>query len=153
MRITEKKRIKIYNGCTNNPFYISWLNSKGSWNYWLFTRKQTYNIDVKGGDTFETYITNLETAETVIDTFDKSAAQSVVVGADNLSINDINGLKGMLHSVKVQWLTNPETWQADGCKWLTVLVKDGTWKIYETDKNKSSIEFEILLPQINQQTQ
>lgn len=153
MRITEKKRIKIYNGCTNNPVYLAWLNTKGSWNYWLFTRKQTYNIEIKGGETFEKYIEDLETQETAIDFYNKTASQSVVIGADNLFLNDVNGLKGLLHSVKVQWLTNPTTWKSVGCKWLTVLVKDGTWKLYETDKNKSNIELEILLPQINQQSQ
>ena len=62
-------------------------------------------------------------------------------------------LQGLLHSVKVQLLTNPTTWKIDGCKWLTVPLKNGTWKVYETDLGRSNLELEILLPQINQQTQ
>jgi hypothetical protein len=147
MRVTEKKRIKIYSGQTCNPVYLCWLNAYGGFSYWLFTGWQQMIINVKEAGILERYIENISTATTREDYLKKTCNESMILGADNLTDNDIEGIKGLLKSVRVQVLVdNTPTW-------MTVLVKAESFKIKRTDSNKHSVELEIAYPSQTIQTQ
>jgi hypothetical protein len=151
-RITEEKKVKIYKGKTCNPIYLAWLNTLGYFDYWLFHTKQLISYDIDG-EIIVRDVEDLEIDTTIQDYISRNAVKSVVIGANDLILNDIEGLKGLLYSIRVQVLTNPDDWVVDGCKWQTVIVKSGSFNLIETNQSKFSIELEIMYPQINIQSQ
>lgn len=148
-RITEKKRVKIRHECVDLPVYLAWYNIEGGISYWLFGFNQTENLVVKEGSSYTRFIDDLETAETKEEIIQKFANKSFQMGADNLDSDDVAVIEGLLMSTKVQMLTNPSTWQQDGPKWVTVKVRQGTFKLGETRNNTSNIQFSIGFPNIN----
>ena len=147
-RASEKKRIRLRNDCLDNPVYLSWFIKRGGIDYWLFGRTQGESLRVSAGQIFERDITDIENADTIADFLTKDAVDVTRLGAENLDANDIEGLKGLLTSPKVQVLMsqNPIVWQ-------TVLVSPGTFKIKETRERRFRLELDIVHIQQIIQTQ
>ena len=82
-----------------------------------------------------------------------SAGKGMVVGANGLDRNDIEFIKSILYSIKVQWLFNPDTWQVDGCKWVTVRPQRGNFPLIETKEERGDISLTLIFPDINTQNQ
>jgi len=146
--ITEVKTVRLNNACVQNPVYLAWFNKLGGIDYWLFGRTQGESLRVSADQIFERDITDLEKADTIKDFLTKEAVEVTRLGAENLDANDIEGLKGLLTSPKVQVLMsqNPILWQ-------TVLVSPGTFKIKETRERRFRIEVDIVHPEQIIQTQ
>lgn len=147
-RLTEIKRVQLRNDCIDNPVYLSWFNKRGGIDYWLFGRTQGESLRVSASQIFERDITDIENADTIKDFLSKEAVDVTRLGAENLDDNDIEGLKGLLSSPKVQVLMsqNPVVWQ-------TVLVSPGTFKIKETRNRRHRLELDIVHPEQIIQTQ
>lgn len=147
-RVTEVKRVRLRNDCVQNPVYLSWFIKPGGIDYWLFGRTQSESLRVSAGQIFERDITDIENADTIQDFLTKDAVDVTRLGAENLDANDIEGLKGLLTSPKVQVLMsqNPVVWQ-------TVLVSPGTFKIKETRERRFRLELDIVHPEQIIQTQ
>lgn len=147
VQVTQTLRIKVNRECPENPVYLCWRNKKNGVGYWLFSRKQTEILNSESGGEFEHYNANLATAPSRTDFISKENQDSMILGAENLLINDILGLKGLLESPKVEMLIsqNPVTWK-------TVQVVPGTFNIRETDETRSRIELEIMFPKQYSQT-
>lgn len=148
-RITEKKRIKIRHECVDLPVYLAWYNIEGGLSYWLFGFNQTESLIVKEGSSYVRFIDDLENADTKEELIQKFANKSFQMGADNLDSDDITVLEGLLMSTKVQLLRNIDTWEQEGPKWVTVKVRQGTFKLKETRLNISNLQFSIGFPSIN----
>jgi len=58
-------------------------------------------------------------------------------------------MKGLLLSPLVQMLTNPASWESEGPKWKTMIVKKNTWNLYRNDRGTYNLELEIGLPKLN----
>jgi hypothetical protein len=152
MIVTEKKFIKIDRTCKTNPVFITWKNTRGGREYWLFHKVQTIGLDVQNGGDFEPYMQDLETSKGQILDVTKDATPKMIVGA-SVNIEDIEGIKTMLYSVRVEMLTNPETWQTEGPRWLIVRPNPGSFKLYDTNEIRSTIEITLDLPYIFNQAQ
>ena len=148
VRLTEKKRIKIDNGCHVSPIYLNWLGTGGERNYWLFDYLQTHNINTSVVGNFQPYITDNTNAESYLIEIGRGAFKTIVCGA-YVDIEDVEGIKTMLYSPNVLLLLNPTTWQADGPKWLGVKPLPGSFKLYDTDQKKTEIQFTLEFPEIN----
>ena len=153
MRVTEIKKVRFNDDCVDNPVFLSWLNQFGVWQYWLFSKTQIIEF-ISGRETlFENPVTDLETAESFIEVLTLQAGMGMILGATNLDRNDIEYVKTILFSTKVQWLTNPEDWQTEGPKWMTVRLGRGTFPLIETGEPRADIQLNILFPRINTQSQ
>lgn len=150
--ISEVKRIEIDQDCKDNPIYLRWVNLLGAREYWLFSHHQEYGLEIYDINLIERNITNIETAEAIQDIISKEAKESVIIGEDNLLVTNVEGMKGLLLSPLVQMLTNPASWESEGPKWKTVIVKKNTWNLYRNDRGNYSLELEIGLPKLNIQT-
>jgi hypothetical protein len=151
MTVTEKKIVKIDRQCKENPVFVTWTTTPGGREYWLFHKVQTKLIDTEGGGDFEPYIEELEEARGQIFDLSVEAVPKLVVGA-MVEIEDVEGIKTMLNSVSVEMLTNPETWETEGLKWMTVRPQKGSFRLYDTDEIRTTIEVTLSLPYIfNQQ--
>lgn len=151
MIVTEKKFIKIDRECKVNPVFLTWTNTNGGREYWLFHKVQTIAIDTKESGDFEPYVADLETTRGQVFDITNEATPKIIIGT-NAEIEDIEGLKTLLYSPSVEWLRNPETWETEGCEWVTVRPQKGSFKLYDTNEVRNVIEITIELPYIyNQQ--
>lgn len=160
--VTEVRTIKIDHECKDNPVYLAWLGTDGNWNYWLFHKVQTEALDTEVTGEFVPYISDLEDAIGNGEYMGKESTPQLIVGA-NVDEEDIGkgilpsqynqGLKSLINSPYVQMLSNPDTWEADGVKWMRVKVVPGTFKIIDTNQSRATIELTLLLPTYNIQQQ
>lgn len=143
MIVTEIKNIKVNHCIPDNPVMLRWLNTLGGWEHWLFGTTQTEGLNTS----FEDYAVsnlNIETATSTSEKFISKAIDSLVLGADNLTRNQILGLKTILYSPKVEILKSASVPYI----WHTVIVQSGSFNIFETYSNRGEIEFTIELPEI-----
>lgn len=150
--VTEVKTIKVDGSCKTYPVFVTWLNTLGGREHWLFHRIYTKQIDTSDGGS---YIKSNEILETTTgNVFDITAnANNVLIVNALVDIEDIEGIKTMLYSPCVEMLFNPETWEVEGCKWINVHVVKGSFKLYQTDQVRNTIEIQLQLPNINIQSQ
>jgi hypothetical protein len=141
--LTETKQIKINQTCLERPLAVSWLNTLGGREHWVFSYNQIHTLDTQSGATYQPNIDNLETATSNIFDLQKFAQPKISVGA-NVDIEDIEGLKTILYSICVEIQT------AQG--WIGVRPETGSFKILETKDTKATIEMTFVLPDINIQT-
>jgi uncharacterized surface protein with fasciclin (FAS1) repeats len=150
--VTEIKTIKVESGCKDNPVFVSWINTLGGREHWLFHRIQVKQIDTADSGVFVKTNTELETATGNV--FDITAqANNILIVNALVDIEDIEGIKTMLYSPCVEMLYNPETWQTETPKWLNVHVIKGSFKLYQTNQTKNVIEIQLQMPNINIQSQ
>lgn len=166
-RITEKKCIDI-GCCVDHPVYLKWLNKLGGYGYWLFEFNHALDDQNETVDRFAPFVEELSTAKGWLKVLGKRSIPKMVIGASNIPVDKIEGLRGLLHSVSVEVLLNPPTpeevdawiadgtkmpWQVDGAKWVTVEVQPNTFRIKEARQVVASVELVIVLPEISIQHQ
>jgi hypothetical protein len=131
-----------------NPIYLTWKNTLGGWDYWLFQFKQLYSDNVEVTGDFERFFDDLSSQNTVTDWLKKNNVESILIGDDQLTTSEAKGLREITYSPKiymfVEWLGSPQI-----PIWKTVKIEPGTFKVYQSDKNQHSAEFEIFLPRQN----
>ena len=150
--VTEIKTIKVDGLCKSNPVYLSWLNTLGGREHWLFHRINIKQIDTSDNGFFVKTNEALET--TTGNRFDISAnANNVIIVNALVDIEDIEGIKTMLYSPCVEMLWNVNTWETEQPKWINIHVVKGSFKLYQTDQLKSTIEIQLQLPDLNIQSQ
>lgn len=153
MILTEKKIIKVNKNCVKNPVFISWLNVYGGREHWLFSGVQTIGLSTSEGGEFETFISDLQNSRGQINTIQLNAEPQIVVNA-LVDIEDIEGLKSILHSPNVEMLMNPNEWSSTVAPiWRTLRPKTGTFKLYNTNELTSELEITFDLPYIFTQKQ
>lgn len=152
MRVTEKKTVKIVRSCKRNPVYVSWINTLGGRDHWLFHTTQLDNITTSGDDTFEPYTEDLENSRGQLNDLSIFAQPSITCTA-HVDVEDLEGIKTLFYSVNIEVLTNPDTWQVDGAKWETYRPQRGSWSFGETQQNKRLLEITFDKVYINNQTQ
>jgi hypothetical protein len=141
--LTETKEIKINNECLLNAVCLSWLNTLGGREHWVFKYNQIHSIDTSIGATFEPYIQDLETERSNIFDLQRFEQPKITLGA-SVDIEDIKGLKTILSSICVEIETT------NG--WVAVRPETGSFKVYESNGTTSDIEFTIQLPYTNIQS-
>jgi hypothetical protein len=143
MIVTEIKTIKIDRECKENPVFISWLNTYGGREHWLFHKVQTKGLITQNAGSFETYISDLSTSRGQINDISKSATPLLIINA-YVDIEDIEGIKTMLYSPCVEMLVSESP-----IKWNTVRPQVGSFKLYDTSDLKATIQITLELPYIN----
>lgn len=167
IRITEKKRILIA-CCVEHPVYLCWINKLGAFEYWLFGFNHTNDDDVQEIDTFYPYRPELSDAVSWQEVLSKRAIPKMVIGASNIDVENVSGLRGLLHSPRILMMTNPPTaeeveayindgtpmpWQEDGPQWIVVKVQPNTFRLSEARASKCSVEIVLVLQEVQIQRQ
>ena len=143
MIVTEIKTIKIDRECKENPVFISWLNTYGGREHWLFSKVQTKGLVTQNNGSFETYISDLTNSRGQINDISKNATPLLIINA-YVDIEDIEGIKTMLYSPCVEMLVSESP-----IKWNTVRPQVGSFKLYDTSDLKATIQITLELPYIN----
>jgi hypothetical protein len=152
-RITEIKTIDVNDECVDNPVYLKWLNTLGGFSQWLFGTMQTDIIQTSVDGEYMTNINDdLENSIGGNEYISKDAQPQLVIGA-NVPVSKMDGMKGLIMSPKVLMLSNPNTWQTDGAKWIRVRVQTGSFIVLKTNETRNQVEMVLLLPKLNIQAE
>jgi len=150
MRVTEKLRVKINRVCEDNPVFVTWLNTLGGREQWLWHTLQTDSLQTERRADFEPYTTDLENSRGQIKDVNIFAQPKITCYA-LVSAEDINGLMSITYSTTVEVLSNPDTWEEDGAKWLTYRPEAGSFKVIDSDENEAEVEITFLKAYVNTQ--
>lgn len=150
MIVTEIKKIKYDSNCKKHPVFITWLNTLGGWEQWLFDTTYIDTLATSRSETFEGYIQDLQTANAKVQDVQLRAQPSITVFGmiDN---EDIHGLKTILYSLSCKMLLNPMTWQTEGVKFITIRPQPGSFRILDQREKQVLIEIVFDLPYLNTQ--
>lgn len=99
--------------CYTNGVYLCWLNTLGGFDYWLFHTAYAENINVDDPIVAKRFITDWENQGTQKDIVSKNAQKSLVIGADNLRVDQLIGLRDLLYSKRVMMLMNADEFTDD----------------------------------------
>lgn len=140
MRVTEKQRIDYVSCTPEQPFQLAWLNSLGGVDTWVFQRHQEYTLDAKDMDNFEPVINYLQTSNARQRVLKKDAYMMVKLGYEQLKQQQVTGIKELLISPLVKWI--------NGNNEIVVVVKEGSFQLYDTGESKHDLEFDIIMPKL-----
>jgi hypothetical protein len=104
---------------------------------------QTKGIVTQNAGNYESYISDLTNARGQITDISKNATPLLIINA-TVDIEDIEGIKTMLYSPCVEWLVSESP-----IKWQTVRPQVGSFKLYDTNELKATIQITLELPYIN----
>lgn len=144
-QLTERKRVKIRRPTCDDPIYIRWLQNDGGYSYWLFEQRKTLSFRTSNEQRFDPFIEDIEVAPSVTIVKRKEAENRVFLFADNLTYDEVLGMRGLLESIQVSGLVNVDTWKSEGAKWQDVFVDTGTYELGDMDRNLYIISFNISL--------
>ena len=142
--ITETKTVKIDSECKANPIYLTWLNTLGGYDYWLFDKQHSISVNTKSDSKYSYNVDDLENAIGTNDITGKLVANQIKLGA-RVKAEDMDGMESLYTSSKVMRLMNPETWEVDGAKWQRVIVKTGSLLVLNTNTNFLDVKLTIEL--------
>jgi hypothetical protein len=140
MRVTEILTVDYVDCTPEQPFQLAWLNSLGGVDTWVFQRHQEYKLDAKDMDEFMPVINYLQVSNGRQRVLKKDAYMMVRLGYEQLSKQQVVGIKELLISPCVKWI--------DGTNETVVVVKDGSFDIYDTGESKFNLEFDIVMPKL-----
>jgi len=141
--VTERRRIRINQSCFDNHVYLAWKGVYGGWNYYLFTRQQTYGVEIKNAQVAFPYVPDLNVEENKF-LMSNDSEPFITLGANNIDRNDVTGLMRMLESERVTMYMGLDSNNAP--IWQTVIVKTGSFKVYDSKDKRHDIEFTIEQP-------
>ena len=138
MIVSEIKEIDYVDCTPEKPLQLMWLNQLGGMDTWVFSRHQEYSADVSDVDEFEPVINYLQVTNARQKVLRKDLLYIINLGYEQLDIHQVRGISGVLSSPFV--LANM------GGNFVQVVVKAGTYKIYDTGESMHKLEFDIILP-------
>jgi hypothetical protein len=142
-RISPILPIEYISCAPANPIYLSWLNSKGGYDYYLFQKSQA--IEYSQEDKKEIYFSDRWGAnETMIELISSDISKRITCGAESVPLSDMNALNDLILSPFVLWLSNPTTWKWEGEQWVNVAIEKKAF-VYNTEKAAGNIELDIVI--------
>jgi hypothetical protein len=145
IRLTEKLLVKVDHRCYTHPVYIGWWSKPAGWAFWLFHFTQTIKRETDDLGIFKPNYWDLENQRGSYVDLGKIENETMIVGAEGLSIDDFKGILTLASAHKVTIfppLSDTVTKQID------VIVNKGSFP-RDTKNFRGFIEFEILMPEIN----
>jgi hypothetical protein len=130
------------------PYQITFLNHLGGFEYFFFTAKKEYGVDVEEtGETRENILPNWPNSWGLnADTIDKQTFRKsrdyVIVRSQYLSLNQLQALKQIRTSPLVQIMTT----RLDR---RTIIVDTDSFKVYDEADKVFSVQFKVRFTNLN----
>lgn len=124
------------------PIYITWINAKGGFEYFLFTAKKVYNTNIEDSGSVRNNILPRwpysygKTADTIIRQSYRITRKSIVVVSQNISLSQLEALYYIKSSVLVQIVYSRTDRR-------TVLIDTDSFKRYSEDEKLFSVQFTL----------
>ena len=135
-------QIEIQHCIPENPVMLVWKNRLGGFDHWLFGYRQSVGKETSELGLYELYADELETQQSQQRSLGKLSQPSMVLGADNLTLNRRLALESIVDSPLVYRLFQ------DGTRY-EVTVRAGSIPAYDTRDSSHSFEVTIDLLRIN----
>ena len=130
-----------------NPLYLTWKNTLGGWDYWLFQYRQSYGLLTTSTGDFQRYYDDISSQDTVTDWIKKNGVETILLGSDDLSLQEVRGIQDIFYSPKV-YLFNGYVGSPQVPQWKTVLIEPNSIELFESSRNVHELSFEIRLPEL-----
>lgn len=137
MIVSEIKEIDYVSCIPEQPLQLMWLNQLGGMDTWVFSRHQEFSADVSDVDEFEPVINYLQVTNARQKVLRKDAYVIINLGYEQLTEQQVKGISQLFVSPLVL---------ANVSGFVQVVVKAGTYKIYDTGESMHKLEFDIILP-------
>ena len=137
MIVSEIKEIDYVDCTPEKPLQLMWLNQLGGMDTWVFSRHQEFSADVSDVDEFEPVINYLQVTNARQRVLRKDAYVVINLGYEQLTEQQVKGISQLFVSPLVL---------ANVSGFVQVVVKAGTYKIYDTGESMHKMEFDIILP-------
>lgn len=140
--LSETKIININEDCANQNFYLSWLNNLGGFDYWNFTARKVYSIDVTSNSISEKNIYNNwpnsygAFADTIKQQTQRTSNEVIRVSSQFLTTQQEDAIKQIFSSPLVQQVTSKYDRR-------TVIVDPTTYKIRKDQDDLRTISFDL----------
>jgi hypothetical protein len=124
------------------PYQMTFLNHLGGFEYFFFTAKKEYQVDIEGtGETRENLLPAWpnsfgKNADTIDKQTFRRSRDSVIVRSQFLSLNQLNALVEIRTSTVVQIVTAQNNRR-------TVIVDSDSFKVYDEKDKVFSVQFKI----------
>jgi hypothetical protein len=150
LKVSEQKTIEINQECAKQSIYLSWINSLGNWEHFLFTARKSYEKKTDNTVTVRRNILanfpNDFTSETQDDKIRIDSNDIVTVRSQFVTKDRLDVISEIISSIRVQaWISTTEK--------ITVIVDTDSIKKYSDGDKLYAIEFDIIYPQILGQRQ
>lgn len=141
--VTERRTIRM-GQCTDMPVYLSWKGSAGGWSYYMFGKTQAIGLSTSEQSISDPYIENLDVTGNKYQ-IKISSGESMTMGCNGIDLNDVKGIMRMLDSGCIRMYLGQH--EITGLpEWEDVIIKSGSFKIYETGNARHDIEFTVENP-------
>ena len=137
MIVSEIKEIDYVSCTPEQPLQLMWLNQLGGMDTWVFSRHQEFSADVSDVDEFEPVVNYLQVTNARQKVLRKDAYVIINLGYEQLTEQQVKGISQLFVSPLVL---------ANVSGFVQVVVKAGTYKIYDTGESMHKLEFDIILP-------
>jgi len=137
MIVSEIKEIDYVDCTPEKPLQLMWLNQLGGMDTWVFSRHQEFSADVSDVDEFEPVVNYLQVTNARQRVLRKDAYVVINLGYEQLTEQQVKGISQLFISPLVL---------ANVSGFVQVVVKAGTYKIYDTGESMHKMEFDIILP-------
>jgi hypothetical protein len=130
------------------PFQITFLNNLAGFEYFFFTAKKEYGVDVEEtGETTQNILPNWpqswgKTSDTIDKQTYRKTRDYVIVRSQYLSLNQLQALKQIRTSPLVQIVYS----RTDR---LTVIVDNDSFKVYDEADKLFSVQFKVRFTNLN----
>ena len=135
---TEVKTIDINRNCSNQSIYLTWLNYLGGMDSWVFTAQKDYGVDIEDVQETENNIfinwPNSYSDSAIKYEIKRQSRETILVRSQNLTLDQVNGLKYIKTSPLVQTYDNI---------YKNVLVDNSSFTVYSESDKLYSISFTI----------
>lgn len=140
--LSETKTININEDCANQNFYLTWLNNLGGFDYWNFTARKVYSIDVTSNSVSEKNIHSNwpksygAFADTIKQQTQRTSNEVIRVSSQFLTTQQEDAIKQIFSSPLVQQMTSRTDRR-------TVIVDPTTYKIRKDQDDLRTISFDL----------
>ena len=134
--------IEVSDDCASQNFYLTWLNNLGGFDYWNFTARKTYSVDVTGNSVSEKNIyTNWPKsygafADTIKQQTQRTSNEVIRVSSQFITTQQEDAIKQIFSSPLVQEVTSKRSRR-------TVIVDPTTYRIRKDQDDLRTISFDL----------
>ena len=141
LNVVECINVDIVRDCVDQPFYLTWLNTLGGWDYYMFGVNQIDTIDASNDTTYQPYEFDLSDAERKVFDLQNERSQVFTLGSEAISKADLTAMKDLFSSPAVFKL------EQDGTA-TRLRVAKGSFQMFQTRDGFNRIEFDVFMPEI-----
>ena len=141
--LSEELTVNYEPSCYKYPLYLTWLNTLGGWDYWLFTAKKGYGIDVDDvvigeRNIYRSFPDNFQN-ETWEEVISLEAREKIKVRSQPMTLEQQAQVAKIVYSKMVQVVNSVDDK-------YTVIVDKRSLELRTDGDKLHFIEFDILLP-------